>query len=82
MPIHEKSNATDWVEAFNDEDLTVYIEKIKSNSPDLLSLIENEKIGRYNASIKGANIMPSINLSFNQSESRQNLSAFGFADSF
>ena len=82
MPIPEKSNATDWVEAFNDEDLTVYIGKIKSNSPDLLSLIENEKIGRYNASIKGANIMPSINLSFNQSESRQNLSAFGFADSF
>ena len=83
MPIHEKSdNNKDWVAAFNDEDLISYLEAVKVKSPDLLSILENEKIGRYNAKIRGANILPSVSFSFNQSESRQNLSAFGFADSF
>ena len=83
MPIHEKSDDNkDWIIAFNDEDLIAYIGKVRSSSPDFLSLLENEKIGRYNASMKGADILPRVNLGFNQSESRQNLSAFGFADSF
>ena len=83
MPIHETSdNNKDWVTAFNDKELTSYLEAVKVKSPDLLSILENEKIGRYNAKIRGANILPSVNFGFNQSESRQNLSAFGFADSF
>ena len=83
MPIHEKSDDNkDWIIAFNDEDLIAYIGKVRSSSPDFLSLLENEKIGRYNASMKGADILPRVNLGFNQSESRQNLSAFGFAESF
>ena len=83
MPIHEKSDDNkDWIIAFKDEDLIAYIGKVRSSSPDFLSLLENEKIGRYNASMKGADILPKVNLGFNQSESRQNLSAFGFADSF
>ena len=83
MPIHETSdNNKDWVTAFNDKELTTYLEAVKVKSPDLLSILENEKIGRYNAKIRGANILPSVNFGFNQSESRQNLSAFGFADSF
>tara|TARA_B100000287_G_scaffold431270_1_gene488182 strand:- start:912 stop:2375 length:1464 start_codon:yes stop_codon:yes gene_type:complete len=83
MPIHEKSdNNKDWVTAFNDKDLISYLEAVKVKSPDLLSILENEKIGRYNAKIRGASILPSANFGFNQSESRQNLSAFGFADSF
>ena len=83
MPIHETSdNNKDWVTAFDDKELTSYLEAVKVKSPDLLSILENEKIGRYNAKIRGANILPSVNFGFNQSESRQNLSAFGFADSF
>ena len=83
MPIHETSdNNKDWVTAFNDKELTSYLEAVKVKSPDLISILENEKIGRYNAKIRGANILPSVNFGFNQSESRQNLSAFGFADSF
>ena len=83
MPIHEKSdNNEDWVSAFKDKELISYLEAVKVKSPDFLSILENEKIGRYNAKIKGANILPSVNIGFNQSESRQNLSAFGFADSF
>ena len=83
MPIHETSdNKKDWVTAFDDKELTSYLEAVKVKSPDLLSILENEKIGRYNAKIRGANILPSVNFGFNQSESRQNLSAFGFADSF
>ena len=83
MPIHEKSdNNEDWVTAFKDKELISYLEAVKVKSPDFLSILENEKIGRYNAKIRGANILPSVNIGFNQSESRQNLSAFGFADSF
>ncbi len=83
VPIHEKSNNNkDWVTAFNDKELISYLEAVKAKSPDLLSILQNEKIGRYNAKIRGANILPSLNFGFNQSESRQNLSAFGFADSF
>ena len=61
MPIHEKSDDNkDWIKAFNDEDLIAYIGKVRSNSPDFLSLLENEKIGRYNASIGGADICPGL----------------------
>ena len=83
IPIHQKSdNNKNWVAAFNDEDLISYLEAVKTKSPDFLSILENEKIGRYNAKIRGADIFPSVSFGFNQSESRQNLSAFGFADSF
>ena len=83
MPIYEKSdNNKEWVTAFKDKELISYLEAVKVKSPDFLSILENEKIGRYNAKIRGANILPSVNFGFNQSESRQNLSAFGFADSF
>ena len=83
IPVHEKhDNKKEWVNAFNDKELISYLEAVKGKSPDFLSILENEKIGRYNAKIRGANILPSVNFGFNQSESRQNLSAFGFADSF
>ena len=83
IPFHEEyDNKKEWVTAFNDKELISYLEAVKVKSPDFLSILENEKIGRYNAKIRGANILPSVNFGFNQSESRQNLAAFGFADSF
>ena len=63
----------------NQEDIKTLFDELEKLKFDIL---ENEKIGRYNAKIRGANILPSVNFGFNQSESRQNLSAFGFADSF
>jgi len=41
IPIHEKSSNIDWVTAFNDKELISYLEAVKVNSPDLLSILEN-----------------------------------------
>ena len=78
----DEGSTGDWLSSFEDKSLNRFIDEIKNESPDFLSLIENNKIGLYNAKIKGAAIMPSVSLGFNSSESQQNLSAFGFADSF
>ena len=83
VPIYKSSvTKVDWLSSFDDEELNRYIETVKTESPDFLSIIENKKIGQFNANIKGSAIFPSVNLGYNSSESRQNLSAFGFADSF
>ena len=83
FPIHSDGGRTvDWSAYFNNHFLDTFLIKVKEQSPDLIALLENQKISYNNAKIAGANIFPSISTSINKSESVQNLSAFGFADSF
>ena len=72
----------DWWSYFNNPNLDTFLASVKNQSPDLRTLIQNEKISLNNARIIGGNIFPSVSASINSSESVQNLSAFGFADSF
>ncbi len=83
IPMHIDNDAVgEWWLAFNNKELNKFLSLIKTESPDFLSLIQNQKIGLYNSKVIGASILPSLNLGFNRSESVQNLSAFGFADDF
>ena len=83
IPIHSDNDITgEWWVAFNNQELNNFLSQIKNESPDFLSLIQNQKIGLFNSKISGASLFPSLNLGFNRSESVQNLSAFGFADDF
>ena len=83
IPIYgDSANVGDWLSSFNDEELIRYIGLVKTESPDFLSIIQNKKMGKYNAKIRGSSFLPTVNLGFNRSKSLQNLSAFGFADSF
>jgi len=83
FPIHNNVESTsDWWTHFNNPYLDTFLSDVKDYSPDFKTLLQNQKISLNNAKILGANILPSINANINSSESVQNLSAFGFADSF
>ena len=83
FPIHNNfESTTDWWTHFNNPYLDTFLSDVKDYSPDFKTLLQNQKISLNNAKILGANILPSINANINSSESVQNLSAFGFADSF
>lgn len=83
FPIHSNAESTrDWWTHFKNSNLDTFLTSVKDQNPDLQALLQNQKISLNNAKIIGANILPSINANINSSESVQNLSAFGFADSF
>ena len=69
----------EWWLFFQDSALTNYLAKYESNSPNVKTLLQNQKLAKYNASISSSSIFPQINLSARLDTNMQNLSGFGFA---
>ena len=72
----------DWWSVFGDSTLNNFIIQLKTKSPDLKTLVQNHELAIQNAKLGGASIFPSINISSRADTNVQNLSGFGFADSF
>ena len=82
-PITSSENISgDWWSIFEDATLDTFLVRLKTESPDMRSLVQNQKMALYNAKINGASIYPSFNLAARSDTNVQNLSGFGFADSF
>ena len=82
-PITSSENISgDWWSIFEDATLDTFLVRLKTESPDMRSLVQNQKMALYNAKINGASIYPSFNLVARSDTNVQNLSGFGFADSF
>ena len=71
-----------WWSVFNDSILDSFLLRLKTESPDLKTLLQNQKMAHYNAKLSGASVFPSIGVSTRADTNVQNLSGFGFADSF
>ena len=71
-----------WWSVFNDSILDSFLLRLKTESPDLKTLLQNQKMAHYNAKLSGASVFPSIGVSARVDTNVQNLSGFGFADSF
>lgn len=71
-----------WWSVFNDSILDSFLLRLKTESPDLKTLLQNQKMAHYNARLSGASVFPSIGVSARVDTNVQNLSGFGFADSF
>ena len=71
-----------WWSVFNDSILDSFLLRLKTESPDLKTLLQNQKMAHYNARLSGASVFPSIGVSTRADTNVQNLSGFGFADSF
>ena len=72
----------DWWSIFKDPNLDTFLVRLKTESPDMRALVQNQRIALHNAKINGASIYPSFNLAARADTNVQNLSGFGFADSF
>jgi len=72
----------DWWSIFKDANLDTFLVRLKTESPDMRALVQNQRIALHNAKINGASIYPSFNLAARADTNVQNLSGFGFADSF
>tara|TARA_B100001113_G_scaffold353779_1_gene359805 strand:+ start:433 stop:1914 length:1482 start_codon:yes stop_codon:yes gene_type:complete len=71
-----------WWSIFNDPMLDSFLFRLKTESPDIKTLVQNQELAIQNAKLGGASIFPSINISTRADTNVQNLSGFGFADSF
>ena len=71
-----------WWSVFNDSMLDSFLFRLKTESPDIKTIIQNQEVAIQNAKLGGASIFPSINISVRADTNVQNLSGFGFADSF
>ena len=71
-----------WYSAFNDPVLDSLLIRIKTESPDFKTLVQNQSIALYNAKISDAIVSPVISIAARADTNVQNLSGFGFADSF
>ena len=71
-----------WWSIFNDPMLDSFLFRLKTESPDIKTLVQNQELAIQNAKLGGASIFPSINVSTRADTNVQNLSGFGFADSF
>ena len=69
----------EWWLSFQDSALTNYLSKYKANSPTVRTLLQNQKLAKYNASISSSSIFPQLNFSARLDTNTQNLSGFGFA---
>ncbi len=81
IPPSEKISG-DWWSVFNDPVLDTFLVRLRTESPDMKTLVQNQKMAHYNAKINGASIYPSLNVSTRADTNVQNLAGFGFADSF
>lgn len=68
----------DWWIIFKDSLLTRYLRDFNENSPDVMTLIQNQKVAQNNARIKSSSIFPQINFTSRVDTNVQNLSGFGF----
>lgn len=69
----------DWWIIFKDSLLTRYLRDFNENSPDVMTLIQNQKVAQNNARIKSSSIFPQVNFTSRIDTNMQNLSGFGFA---
>ena len=69
----------DWWIIFQDTLLIKYLNDFNINSPDFLTLIQNQKIAKNSSRISSSQIFPQINVSSRVDTNMQNLSGFGFA---
>ena len=81
LPASEKISG-DWWSVFEDSVLDNFIVRLRSNSPDMKTIVQNQRKALYNAKINGATIYPSFNMLARADTNVQNLSGFGFAESF
>ena len=81
LPASEKMSG-DWWSVFEDQVLDTFLVQLKSNSPDMKTIFQNQRKALYNAKINGAAIYPSFNMLARADTNVQNLSGFGFAESF
>ena len=69
----------EWWLSFQDSALTNYLSKYKVNSPTVKTLLQNQKLAKYDASVSSSSIFPQLNFSARLDTNTQNLSGFGFA---
>ena len=81
IPASEKISGN-WWSVFEDPVLDTFLVRLRSKSPDMKTIVENQRRALYNAKINGAAIYPSINILARADSNVQNLSGLGFADSF
>ena len=81
LPASEKMSG-DWWSVFEDPVLETFLVRLRFNSPDIKTIVQNQRKALYNAKINGAAIYPSFNMLARADTNVQNLSGFGFAESF
>ena len=69
----------DWWMIFQDTLLIKYLSDFNKNSPDVLTLLENQKVAKNSAKISSSSIFPQVNFTSRVDTNVQNLSGFGFA---
>ena len=69
----------DWWNVFQDSLLIKYLNDFNKNSPDVLTLLQNQKVAKNNARISSSSIFPQLNFTSRIDTNMQNLSGFGFA---
>ena len=69
----------EWWLSFQASALTNYLSKYKANSRTVRTLLQNQKLAKYNASISSSSIFPQLNFSARLDTNTQNLSGFGYA---
>ena len=74
--------AGEWWSVFSDSTFNSYLARLQTETPDVKTLIQNQRKALYNAKISGASIYPSFNFFTRADTNVQNLAGFGFADSF
>ena len=67
-----------WWLIFQDTLLIKYLDDFNKNSPDVLNLLQNQKVAKNNATISSSSIFPQINFTSRVDTNVQNLSGFGF----
>jgi NodT family efflux transporter outer membrane factor (OMF) lipoprotein len=69
----------DWWIIFQDTLLIKYLDDFNKNSPNVLTLLQNQKVAKNSARINSSSIFPEINVNSRLDTNMQNLSGFGFA---
>lgn len=78
LPDTEES-VGDWWLIFQDSLLVKYLDDFNKNSPDVLTLLQNQKVAKNTAKTSSSSIFPQINFTSRIDTNMQNLSGFGFA---
>ncbi len=71
-----------WWAVFNDSILDSFLFMLQTESPDIKTLVQNQKMALYNAKLSGSSVFPFLNITARADTNVQNLSGLGFADSF
>ena len=60
LPASEEVSG-DWWSVFKDPVLDTFLVQLRSNSPDMKTIVQNQRKALYNAKINGVDIYPSFN---------------------